>query len=321
MVKQQDFETRYQGLWQTIEKRLEDPKGDLKADFPQAYRHLCHQLALAKHRCYSPQLINRLNALVLKSHHRFYEHKSRYEYQWLRFMIWDFPRTLRQNASFVFWALALFLVPGLIMGFFCYFDDAAIYSLMPAGSVRELEALYDPAVRILGRERESDSDFYMFGFYIKNNIGVSFRTFAGGIFYGIGSAFFLVFNGLFLGAAAGHLTQLGYTQTFYPFVIGHGAFELTAIIFSGAAGLKLGKALIDPGPLKRVDALRDAGRDAVKIIYGAILMLVIAAFLEAFWSSSTNLPNAAKYGVGAIFWMFVLSYCLFCGRAHGSQPH
>lgn len=48
------------------------------------------------------------------------------------------------------------------------------------------------------------------------------------------------------GAIAGHLTDIGYGQTFWPFVIGHGAFELTAIALAGAAGLKLGWALLAP---------------------------------------------------------------------------
>ena len=47
----------------------------------------------------------------------------------------------------------------------------------------------------------------MFGFYVMNNVGIGFRSFAGGIFLGLGSALILVFNGLFIGAAAGHLTH------------------------------------------------------------------------------------------------------------------
>ena len=43
----------------------------------------------------------------------------------------------------------------------------------------------------------------MFGFYIRNNIGIAFRTFASGIFAGLGSVFFLALNGVFIGVAAG----------------------------------------------------------------------------------------------------------------------
>ncbi|WP_331351678.1 stage II sporulation protein M, partial [Cellvibrio sp. UBA7671] len=82
--------------------------------------------------------------------------------------------------------------------------------------------------------RESSTNIEMFGFYISNNIGVSFRTFASGILFGVGSIFFLVYNGLLMGAVSGHLTNAGFTETFFTFVVGHGSFELTAICISGA---------------------------------------------------------------------------------------
>ena len=42
---------------------------------------------------------------------------------------------------------------------------------------------------------------------------------------------------LVIGAVAGHLTEIGFGQTFWSFVIAHGAFELSAIALAGAAGL------------------------------------------------------------------------------------
>ena len=55
----------------------------------------------------------------------------------------------------------------------------------------------------------------MFGFYIRNNIGVAFQCFAGGLFAGVGSLFFLAYNGAFGGALAGYLTERGLSSTFY----------------------------------------------------------------------------------------------------------
>lgn len=287
--------------------------------FPQDYRQVCHHLAIAKHRRYSPYLIDRLNQLVVKCHHRLYRHNPGFNFQILRFLIVDFPQALRDNAAFVWWSTALFVLPGVLMFLLCYLNGEMIYSVMSAGNVREFESMYDPASRALGRERESDTDLMMFGYYIKNNIGISFQTFASGMLFGAGSVFFLFYNGLMIGAAAGHISNIGFTETFFPFVIGHGAFELTAIVFSGAAGLKLGLALIDPGPYSRIRSLQNASREAIKIIYGTTLMLVAAAFLEAFWSSSTELPVIVKYSVGSFFWLLVIMYCLFMGkrRAHG----
>ncbi|WP_018417280.1 stage II sporulation protein M [Teredinibacter turnerae] len=313
-MKQELFEVQHAPLWEKLESELAEKK-PRDTQFPQNFRTVCHHLALVKHRRYSPQLVDRLNALVIDAHHRFYQKNRRFRYQWLDFIVFEFPLAIRRNARFVLLALALFTLPLLVMGVGCYSNNELIYSVAPAEQVQSFESMYDPDAEKIGRERDSETDLAMFGFYIKNNIGVSFRTFAGGILFGVGSIFFLVFNGLSIGSVAGHLTQMGYTSTFYPFVVGHGAFELTAIVFSGAAGMKLGYALIAPGTLSRLDALRVAGREAVIIVYGSTLMLIIAAFLEAFWSSSVALPVAVKYSVGGCLWALVAIYFLFAGRA------
>jgi len=174
--------------------------------------------------------------------------------------------------------------------------------------------MYDPEVRRIGTGHSAGTDVQMFGYYIMNNIGISFRTFAAGITAGIGSALFLVFNGLVLAAVSAHVIHLGFEETFFPFVIGHGAFELTAIVLSGAAGLKLGYALVAPGNARRVDALRAASAESVQIVYGVIAMLVVAALLEAFWSSKAVVPASLKLFAGALLWAAVAAYFGFAGR-------
>ena len=143
---------------------------------------------------------------------------------------------------------------------------------------------------------------------------MSFQTFASGLLWVVGSIFYLVYNGLLFGAVAGHLTNVSYPETFFTFVVGHCSFELTAIAIAGAAGLKLGYHLLHPGNLTRVEALKLAGGVAIRLVYGVILMLVAAAFIEAFWSSNNALLPWQKYVVGGILWMVVIGYLTLSGR-------
>lgn len=326
-VKQQDFENHNALLWRNLESLLAAQENDRKSQahdtlrqLPADYRQVCHHLALAKHRCYSPYVVDRLNRIVLACHNLLYSQSTRFRYQWLRFLLVDYPRVLHNNRRYICLATALFAGPFIGLALLCYFDPDFIYAVMDWQQVRGMESMYDPAARVLGRERQADSDLYMFGYYIQNNIGIAFREFAGGIFFGTLTVLVLLFNGAIIGAVAGHLTQLGYVSTFYPFIIGHGAFELTAIVLSGAAGLKIGMALIDPGSLKRVAALREASREAVQIVLGAAAMLLIAAFIEAFWSSKASLPIAVKMAVGVCLWLLVLGYLCFAGKQHRHLP-
>jgi uncharacterized membrane protein SpoIIM required for sporulation len=174
--------------------------------------------------------------------------------------------------------------------------------------------MYSPAADSIGRERLAGSDWIMFGHYIRHNIGVAFQCFAGGLFAGIGSLFFLGYNGAFGGAVAGYLTERGLSSTFYSFVATHAAFELTAIVLSGAAGLRVGFALLDPGRLTRAQALVVATRESAVLLYGVTALLLVAAAVEAFWSSATWLPPVVKYGVAAVCWTAMFGYCAFQGR-------
>jgi len=313
-LKQLEFERRHSTFWDTMESSLQ--RGSMLeperlSNFPKDYRRLCQHLAMAKSRRYAAGLITRLNGLVQQGYEALYGQTLNNKTTIVEFLIYGFPASLRANARFLWIAAIVFVLPYVAIMIACMVNDQMIYSVIDAGSVRMAESMYDPGLGKLGRERQSDSDIQMFGFYIYNNIGIAFKSFATGIFLGVGSLFVLAFNGLYIGAISGHLTALGYTETFYPFVIGHGSFELTAIVFSGAAGLKLGFSILAPGAHTRTRALQNAAKDAIKIMYGVFVMLLIAAFIEAFWSSSSTLPNAVKYSVGACLWVFVYYYCFF----------
>ncbi|MGH8491593.1 MAG: stage II sporulation protein M [Moraxellaceae bacterium] len=314
----QEFMHRHEAEWLALEKSLHAKAGKNDSEairLPARYRQTCQHLALARERHYPPALVERLNRLVVQAHHRLYQSPQPITGLVGQFLLRDFPALVREHAS-AFWISALFFYgPFITIAVLIWFNPALIYSVMDAEQVHQFEQMYDPAKRVIGFERDDASDFYMFGYYIQHNIGIGFKTFAGGIFGGIGSLVTLLFNGISIGAVAGHLTQLGYIETFWSFVCGHGAFELTAIVLCGMAGLMLGHALIAPGSLTRSEALRLKARSAVKIIYGATLFLIIAAMLEAFWSSSTTIPAMVKYAVAGVFWTSVILYFLLAGRS------
>jgi len=149
-------------------------------------------------------------------------------------------------------------------------------------------------------------------------VRIGFQTFAGGMLFGVGSVWFLAANGVIIGAVAGYLTEVGYRDTFWSFVAGHSAPELLAIVLSGAAGLKMGLALISPGGLTRKSALMAAAKPAVRLMYGAALMFMFAAFVEAFWSPIRTIPFEGKIAAGLAGWALALAYFALAGRSHAA---
>lgn len=321
-MNQQDFERRNEACWQATEALIDSLAKPGRAanidtaDFPQRYRQVCQHLAIARERQYASYLIERLNQLMLRGHQYLYGARAGFLSSILHFIGSAFPALVRREWRLFWLAALLFYGPALLMGWAAYERPEMTYTLMSSAQAFQMEQMYRPDAPHIGRERGADNDFYMFGVYIWNNIRIGFQTFAGGIVFGIGSIFFLLFNGLYIGVVAGHLTEVGYGRTFWPFVAGHSAFELTAIVLSGMAGLKLGFALLAPGRRTRVEALREAAKISVKIIYGVIGMLLIAAFIEAFWSASTLVSPTVKYSVAGVLWSVVLLYFLSVGRGH-----
>lgn len=320
-MKQAQFEALHQDEWRALEERL----GALEkartaspqaAGFAAAYRRLCQQLALAESRAYSVSLVERLQQLNLRAHQQFYQPRQHLGARLLTLVFADFPRQVRAAWRSILLASLLFYGSLLGMGLLVYLFPDLIYSLLSPQQVAGMERMYDPDASRLGpyAGRNSGDDWMMFGYYIMNNIGIAFQTFASGLLLGVGSLFFLISNGLNIGAIAGHLLRIGYDETFLSFVIGHGAFELTAITFAGAAGLQLGGALLMPGPRSRRVALHAAARDCVGLLAGIIGLLLIAAFIEAYWSSITRFTPGVKYAVGTALWLLVAAYFLLGGR-------
>lgn len=322
-MKQTAFEATYQSLWQEFDKLLDDldrRKPELSTTernrLPSLYRRICGHYALAQQRHYSPHLVEALHRRVLRGHQHLYRSQSSFWWRLVEFIWSGFPTKLRQNSRYFWVGTALFYLPALVFGTACFFDGDMIYSVMPDLSVSQMEYMYDPDNRHLGRDPEDAdaSSFMMFGYYIYNNISIGFRTFALGLLAAIGTVFITLYNGVVIGGVAGHLSQLGFTSTFWPFVSGHGAFELTAITICSAAGLKIGQPLLAPGRYRRLDALKIAAKDAVQLVAGAALMLVIAAVIEAFWSGSASQSIATKFVAAGFFWLLVILYLSCAGR-------
>ncbi len=322
-MRQQRFEQVYAPVWRRLEGLLDDlearrrPAPSVPVQrLPRLLRQVSGHYATARARGYSPGLIARLHDLVRRGYRQLHKPRPNWPRAFLRMAVSGFPRALRRRRGLFAIACALFFGPMLAMGIGCAADPTLIYSLLDGAQVAEYEAMYDPSNTRLGRapSRAADDDVMMFGFYVMNNVGIALRTFAWGLAAGVGSVFILAMNGLFTGGVAGHLTQLGYGAPFWSFVSGHSALELTAIAIAGTAGLLLSQAILAPGRRSRSAALRANAAESVPLVMGAVLLLVLAAVVEAFWSANAAIPPEIKYAVGIAGWILVAAYLGLAGR-------
>lgn len=315
-MKQDAFVRRHQNEWAELETWL-DARGDNARraraerrgwtglpdhEVPARYRRLCQQLALARRRGYSPVVTERLQALMRRGHDLLYRTPPPRWRRAFEFLLAAFPRLVRAERGCMIAAALLFWLPLLAIYVAIQLRPELAGALFDPAQLAQYEAMYDPADPSRKLGRDSGTDLAMFGHYIWNNISIGFRTFASGLLAGIGSIVVLFVNGVMIGGIAGHLQAVGHGDAFWRFVAGHSAPELTAVVISGGAGLRLGLNLIAPGQRRRIDALIDGGRRGALLCLGVLAMLVFAAFVEAFWSSIGSIPAVIKYAVGGVLW-------------------
>lgn len=326
-MKQDAFIERHRSEWDAFERWLDtrganarraratpDVDGVPDSEIPARYRRLTQQLALASRRGYSTQVTARLQVLMQRGHAVLYRTPPP---RWRRvaaFFLGGFPRLVREEWRCMVAAAVMLYVPMVVVFAAIQFDPDLSSAIFTPDMLAEYEAMYDPADALRKLGRDSGTDVAMFGLYIFNNISIAFRTFASGALAAVGSIFVLLQNGLMIGGVAGHLQAVGRGDPFWRFVCGHSAFELTAIVIAGGAGLQIGLRMLAPGQRRRIDALVEAGRRGALLSAGVFAMLVIAAFLEAFWSSIGWMPATVKYSVAAVLWSLVGLWLLRGGR-------
>jgi uncharacterized membrane protein SpoIIM required for sporulation len=313
-MKQEAFERAGAPRWSAFEAALADlDAGRACPDFPRRYRLVCQDLVLARDRQFEPSLVARLNALALRGHQHLYGARGT-ESGFLDLFLRRFPRAVRREWRLVALLCVCFYGVGAAVFAQIQRDPDFVYSVVSRAHVAQMESMYDPAAEHHTEERSPLEGVGMFFYYVGNNVGVAFRTFASGILFGVGSLFMIVYNALVIGAVAGHLAHVGYGVTFWPFVIGHGSFELTAIVLAGVAGLRIGLALLVPGRRTRAQALREATRRCVPILYGMTILLLFAAVIEGLWSGQAAIPARVRYAVGAGLWALVVAWLALGGR-------
>jgi uncharacterized membrane protein SpoIIM required for sporulation len=313
-----DFEHKNQERWAEYERlvsRLETGKTFPEAgQMPRRFRELCMDLSLAESRMYGARITERLNSLVIRGYEVIYRTRRAGWQKVLEFLTAGFPQAVRREWR-LFWLCNLvFWLPFFAMMLSSMHDIRWIQAVLGAEGMVSMEDMYGGTEQQLSHLREEyGSNFMMFCFYIYNNVAIDFRIFAGGMAAGLGTLFFLLFNGLHLGAAAGYVNHACNPESFWSFVSGHSSFELLGMVVSGMAGMRLGLAILRPGRLPRVRALAEAGKQALPLIYGAALMTTMAAVIEGFWSAQP-IPSEVKYGFGIAGWILHAVYFLLAGR-------
>ncbi len=283
--------------------------GPAIARFASLYRAACADLALADAYELPPEMIEYLHQLVGRAHNQLYRSQTFRWREWGRAMFVDLPRRLVGDRA-------------LWLAFAIFWGSFGLSLLLALGSRQYAERVVgEGAMAQLQQSfsrppegRDASGAGLMAGFYVMHNAGIGLRCFAAGLLLGVGGLFATLFNSVQLGAMFGFMLTVEERSNFLQFVTAHGPFELTAIVFSAGAGMRLGFSLVSTGGLARFDSLRAAAVEATPTIGAAVVLFCLAAMIEGFVSPS-SLPYAAKAAVAIISAAMLVFYVVGLGLA------
>lgn len=258
------------------------------------YRQILHDSGLAGARFPGTGAARRLARLAVVATRFLHQEPAASEHPLLRFWSATFPRAFRGNLPNLALALFLFFV-GAVFGLGLSGVQLSLATmLLGQKSVEGLANGHLWTESLVSSTPPTVSSSAI----ARNNLGVALAGWAGGALAGIGSLYILFLNGFLLGAIFGVTLHYSMAGRLLEFVAAHGVLEITLILVTASAGLRMGRAVVEATDLPRRDVLRAAGRDALVILFGCLPWFVPLGVVEAFLSPSPEIAPAAKAVLG-----------------------
>jgi len=299
---------------QTHQRGLATLGEDGLVDFAAQYREVSADLARARTYGASPATLFALERLVGAAHNLFYRPARGSARSVRAFVTAGFPRLVRRLWLPIVLSAGLLYGPGVVTYAVLRGHPEHERALAGAGMIERA----DKAAASGGEYADTFEMPWMgstalSSLLIANNVQVAFAAFAGGVLLGLGSLAILVFNGISLGAALAVFANRHVLDTLVMFVLPHGVVELSAIAIAGGAGLWMGSGLLLPGRRARLPCFAARARDAVALVAGVGVMLILAGLIEG-WISPSHLPHVAKLAIAALVACCLAAWLLLAGR-------
>ena len=273
------------------------------------YRRTASDLAIARAESRDPRLVNYLNSLVIRAHGRIYRANAQGGKRIRTFFTRELPQTFRRTWRYTLASFSVFALFAMFGFTVTRYDPefSELVGVNPAFREVYIETK-TPWWESLNESNQEGASMIM-----THNIQVTIYTFALGATCGVGTLFYLAFNGANIASVLALTYRAGFGNDLVTFMVGHGVIELSCIFIAGGAGLLIGSAIIMPGDLTRADALRTRGMEAVRLMMGVAILLVVAGTIEGFISPAVIDPRI-KYSIAAVTGLAFYSYLLFVGH-------
>jgi uncharacterized membrane protein SpoIIM required for sporulation len=283
-VREGLFIKKNKDRWEKVQQGAISDADELAKNFIE----LTDDLAYAKTFYPSSRVTRYINSLAAAIYLSIYQNQKEEQSRLTQFWKYDVPTTVYKHRYTILFVLGLFLL-FFAVGFFSSIHDEGFVRDALGNDYVEMTEKNIEAGNPFGVYQSGNSFLMWLGLMI-NNIVVSFIFFGKGLLFGIFSIPSLIKEAMRLGAFEHMFYAKGLGSQAVVTVLIHGLLELTAIIMASAAGVVMGKSVLFPGTITRLEALRIGVKDGLKIVIGLIPVFALAAFFEGFVTRYYKMP-------------------------------
>lgn len=327
MVNATRFRAAHEADWQRldalvtrIEKRSVSAlsEDDLLA-LPLLYRSALSCLSVARATSLDRALIGYLEQLSTRAYFQLYGVPTSAPRQLARFFVRGWPLAVQALWRETLFALFLMVAGALASYLLVRSDPSWFYAIIPDALAqgRDPSASAQALSKTIYAREESMLATFATALFT-HNAQIAIFSFALGVAFAVPTALLIMYNGLMLGAFFAVFAGKGLGMGFAGWVMIHGTTELFAITLAGAAGFRIGMAIVFPGRYARRDAMVMAGRSAATVMAGTVVMLAIAGLLEGI-GRQTVLGDGMRYTIGLAMLAGWLVY-FYLPRASDGRP-
>ena len=253
-----------------------------------------------------------LNGIAATLHQTIYKNKKEKTSRFLSYWKYELPLLFYKYQKQLLYSFIFFTVAASIGALSAKYDDRFVRLIMGdeyVNMTNENIASGDP----FGVYKKM-GEVEMFFKIAANNVWVSLVMFISGILLSIGPVFFLLKNGVMLGAFEYYFFSKGLGAESILVIWIHGTLEILSIIIAGGAGLVLGHGLLFPKTYTRLTAFKNSAKDATKIAFGITPIIILAAFFESFITRHTEMPLVLSISILVGSFLFMVWYVILYPR-------
>jgi len=289
-------------------KRYEQMRTENSDELAERFIDITNDLAYANTFYPKSKTTAYLNGLAAVLHQSIYKNKKEDSNRFITFWKTELPVLFYTYRKQLLYSFLFFLLSASIGALSAKYDDSFVRLILGDGYVNmtnENIAKGDP-FGVYKRQGE----LQMFLMIAANNTYVSLVMFVSGIFLSIGPVFFMLKNGVMIGAFEYYFFSKGLGVESVLTIWIHGTLEISGIIIAGAAGLVLGHGLLFPKTYTRFQAFKNSAKDGTKIALGLIPIILVAAFFEGFITRHTEMPLLLSISILAGSLFFIIWYVI-----------